>query len=472
MASSKKPPCGELPGRLDSFLKQAAAPGQIIVLGLSGGLDSCVLLHLLATARASHRLTLRAVHINHGLSPNAGEWERFCADLCGALQVPFSSVRVTVPRDSGLGIEAAAREARYRVFLSQPADAIVLAHHRDDQAETLLLQLLRGAGVKGLAAMPEINRQSLVVSRQSGAVTPSPLAGEGWGEGEDVREEGMVILRPLLDVARSTLEAYAQFHGLRWIEDESNLDLAYDRNFLRHHIFPELEKRFPASRTTLARSAAHFAEAASLLDEIAAADAACLLRQGQLAVDGLRALSAARAKNLLRYWLAGYLAAPPSARRLQEVHRQLLDARPDAQLCIALEGGQVRRYRGEAFFEKTPTPIQKMPLVWNGEKERRLPGGKLIFERANGKGLALVHASGALQILFRSGGERFRLDSRRPTRSLRHLFQEAGVPPWERSTLPLIYAGDELAVVPGIGVACGFQAGEGEEGLVIGWERA
>lgn len=450
MASSKKPPCGELPGRLDSFLQQAVAPGQEIVLGLSGGLDSCVLLHLLAAARVSHSFTLRALHINHGLSPNAGAWERFCADRCSALQVPFASVCVTVPRDSGLGIEAAARDARYRVFLSQPADAIVLAHHRDDQAETLLLQLLRGAGVKGLAAMQKIATPEL--SPQSSALSPR-------------------FLRPLLDVPRTTLEAYAQVHGLRWIDDESNLDLAYDRNFLRHHIFPELEKRFPAGRTTLARSAAHFAEAASLLDEMAAEDAARLLRQDRLEIDGLRGLSVARAKNLLRYWLAGYLASPPSARRLQEVHRQLLDARPDAQLCIALEGGQVRRYRGEAFFEKSPAPKQALPLLWNGEQEMRLPGGRLVFQHETGKGLSLQQAEGKLQIFFRAGGERFQPDSRRPTRSLRHLLQEAGVPPWERPTLPLLYIGDELVAVPGIGVACDFQAGDGEQGLVIAWKR-
>lgn len=443
MASSKKPRRGELPERLDAFLQQAIAPGQVIVLGFSGGLDSCVLLHLLTAARAIHPFTLHAVHVNHGLSPNADAWERFCAERCSALQVPFSAVRVTIPRDSGLGIEAAAREARYRVFLTQPADAVMLAHHRDDQAETLLLQLLRGAGVKGLAAMPETNLEGL-----------------------------KAILRPLLDVPRSALETYATAHGLRWIDDESNLDLAYDRNFLRHHIFPELEKRFPASRTTLARSAAHFAEAASLLDEVAAEDAARMLRQDRLEIAGLRGLSVARAKNLLRYWLAGHLPSPPSTRRLEEVHRQLLDARPDAQLCVPMEGGQVRRYRGEAFFEKSPVPMLTMPLLWSGEQEIRLPGGRLVFQRDTGKGLALDRAKGRLRILFRTGGERFQPDSRRPRRSLRHLLQEAGVPPWERTSLPLLYIGDELVAVPGIGVACGFQAGKGEEGLVIAWERS
>lgn len=440
MASSKKPRQSELPERLESFLHETVKTGQTLVLGLSGGLDSCVLLHLLVSARHRHSFRLRAIHINHGISPNADDWAEFCAALCASCEVAFSAECVHVPRDSGLGIEAAAREARYRILLAQPADAVVLAHHRDDQAETLLLQLLRGAGVKGLAAMPQVS---------SGRPA---------------------MLRPLLDVSRSALEAYADAHGLQWIEDESNLDLAYDRNFLRHHVFPEIEKRFPACRTTLARSAGHFAEAAELLDEVAAADAAVYIKEGGLIIVGLRVLSGPRGRNLLRYWLAGHLAAPPSTRRLQEVHRQLLNARADAQLRVVLEDGEVRRYREMAVFEKN-AGAQPLHCTWRGEPEMKLPGGVLTFECAMGQGISASHVAGRLEIRSRSGGERFRPDSRRPTRSLRHLLQEAGMPPWERQSLPLIYAADRLAVVPGIGVACDLQAAEGEEGWVICWKR-
>lgn len=447
MASTKKPRQSELPERLTTFLHETVQPGQTLILGLSGGLDSCVLLHMLAAACLPHSFQLRAVHVNHGISPNAAAWAQFCAELCAGYGVPFVAESVHVPRDSGLGIEAAAREARYRVLLAQKADAILLAHHRDDQAETLLLQLLRGSGVKGLSAMPQV----------------SALAGT---QGQSTAS----ILRPLLDIPRSTLEAYAEEHGLEWIEDESNLDLSYDRNFLRHHVFPEIEKRFPACRTTLARSASHFAEAAELMDEVAAADAASCVKDGGVDITGLRALSAPRGRNLLRYWLSGYLMAPPSTRRLQEAYRQLLNARDDAQLRVVLEGGELRRYRDRAIFEKNPG-AQPLHLAWRGELEMRLPGGVLTFERVPGQGISSSRIGDRLEIRSRTGGERFKPDQRRPTRSLRHLLQEAGMPPWERASLPLIYSGEKLAVVPGIGVACELQAAPEEEGWLIGWKR-
>ena len=443
MASSKKPQRGELAARLETFLAHSLRPGQRLLLGLSGGLDSCVLLHLLAGLRETRPFELSALHINHGISPNAGYWQDFCADLCARYQIPFAAVSVSVARDSGLGLEAAARETRYRVLLAQPVDAIALAHHQDDQAETLLLQLLRGAGVKGLAAMPE---QSIQIDMQP------------------------TLLRPLLDISRSALEAYAHAHQLSWIEDESNLDLAFDRNFLRHYIFPALEQRFPASRVTLARSAAHFAEAADLLDEIAAQDAKHHIRQGRLAIAGLRALSVARAKNLLRFWLDSYLPAPPSARRLKEVYRQLLEARPESELLVVLEGGQVRRYRDEAWFKRAVAVREALPFVWHGQAEVQCQGGRLTFRRVVGAGLSLDKlGEGQVQIRARQGGERIRLDRKRPTRSLKNLFQEAGIPPWQRIGLPMVYLRDELVAVPGIGVACDWQAAAGEEGVLIEW---
>lgn len=446
MASSKKLRHAELPARLETFLKQAVRPGQRLLLGFSGGLDSCVLLHLLAGLRAECRFELAAMHVNHGISQQADAWQRFCADQCAAWQIPFSAVRVDVPRDSGLGIEAAARAARYDVLLAQPVDAVVLAHHQDDQAETLLLQLLRGAGVKGLAAMPTMDP----------AHHPVPA-----------------MLRPLLEVPRRVLAQYAEAHALRWIDDESNLDLAYDRNFLRHHIFPELEKRFPASRVTLARSASHLAEAAALLDEVAQEDAGRWVRQGRLDLSGTRAMSEPRAKNLLRYWLSAYLTELPSARRLQDIYRQLLEARDTAMIEIVMAEGQVRRYRDEAWFERNVPPPIFTPLLWQGEPVLQLPGGVLVFSSATGNGVSRHKLAGeALQIRTRAGGERLRLHRDGPARSLKNLFQEAGIPAWQRASLPLIYWRDTLVAIPGIGVGAEWQAGPDEEGLEITWQRA
>jgi len=439
MASSKKPRHVDLAARVETFLKQTVQPGQRLLLGFSGGLDSTVLLHLLHGLRAACGYELFALHVNHGISPNAGAWQQHCADACAALQVRFSAVQVDVPRDSGLGIEAAARIARYAALKAFPTDRVVLAHHRDDQAETLLLQLLRGAGLKGLSAMPTDSSQ---------------------------------ILRPLLDTPRAMLEQYAQTHGLRWIEDESNLELAYDRNFIRHSIMPSLEQRFPASRLTLARSASHLAEAADLLDEVAQEDVGPLLRDGRLDIFGMRTLSLPRAKNVLRYWLAGYLPEAPNTSRLQEIYKQLTGARDEARIEMMLEGGCIRRYRGEAWFDRASLAAPDHLLVWQGERELLLPGGQLSFNTVQGDGLSCAKLKGlSLTIQVRKGGESLRLYPNRPARSLKNLFQEAGVPAWQRLNLPLVYCGDALVAVPGIGVAQDWKAGAGEDGLEIIWQR-
>ncbi len=440
MASSKKPRHADLAARLETFLKQTVRPGQRLLLGFSGGLDSTVLLHLLLGLRTECGVILSALHVNHGVSPNSDLWQRHCADICAAWQVSFHAERVNVPRNSGLGIEAAARAARYAALMAQSADRVMLAHHQDDQAETLLLQLLRGAGIKGLSAMP---------------VATSTM------------------LRPLLDTPRSVLEQYARVHGLRWIEDESNLDLAYDRNFLRHQVFPALEKRFPATRATLARSASHLAEAAGLLDEMAHEDAVRWIRGGRLEVAGLRAMSGPRARNLLRYWLSGYLTELPSTRCLQEIHRQLTEARGEAMIELALTGGHVRRYRDEAWFDQASIDGPSVPVIWHGEPELQLPGGRLIFEVAIGAGISRARlASASLHIRVRQGGEQLRLYRHGPSRSLKNLFQEAGIPAWQRPNLPLVYLDDDLIAVPGVGVASEWQAASGEEGLIISWRRA
>ncbi|OGV74109.1 MAG: tRNA lysidine(34) synthetase TilS [Methylophilales bacterium RIFCSPHIGHO2_02_FULL_57_10] len=357
MENSRKPRHADLDAHFSAFLQQHFFPGQHVVLGLSGGLDSRVLLHLLANARQQMDFKLSAIHINHRISPNADGWANFCAELCANDGIPFQAVAVDVPRDSGLGLEAAAREARYRVLLAQDADAIVLAHHQDDQAETLLLQLLRGAGVKGLAAMPGVRYQGSGIKGPKANIDPSLRTGKSRGE------EEKPILRPLLDVSRSVLFEYAKAHGLEWIEDESNLDLAYDRNYLRSRILPELEQRFPAARKTLARSASHLAEAAALLEEVAREDAVCAVSDGRLDLAMLKAMSAARATNLLRWWVAQQSGVPISTARLADIRSQLLNAKPDARIHISLGMAVLCRRRGFALIERAGdvAPARRSP---------------------------------------------------------------------------------------------------------------
>ena len=427
---------------LDGMISAKSAPN--LLLAFSGGVDSCVLLHALVQAKKTLHFNLQAMHVHHGLSPNADDWADFCAKTCADYQVPLDIVQVKVTKAAGLGIEAAAREARYQALLSKGADFIVLAHHQDDQAETLLLQLLRGAGLKGLSAMA-------------------------------AQDAGRGLLRPLLDTTRLAIEAYAKAAELRWIEDESNRDIAYDRNYCRHEIMPIIKARFPAAAATLARSASHLAEAADLLDDLAQIDAQTCVFDGRINIASLSALSLPRAKNLFRWWLSAMHFSAPSKDRLDEMLAQLINASGDASLKILLDKANntyLRRYQGDAYIETHhPDQVFEIAMVWQGEDSLTMPDGTvLLFERQLGQGLALGRLGGhKLRIAHRHGGERFKPDLARPTRTLKHLLQEAKMPPWLRERLPLVYLDDTLAVVPNIGVDCMMQANAQETGLLIRW---
>lgn len=432
---------------LTAQLGKIIQPGQQLLLAYSGGLDSCVLLHLLVQLRSELGFDLHALHVHHGLSPNANDWVQFCEKTCAALDVPLRVVRVDVAVDKGTGIEAAARHARYQALFESEADFIVLAHHQDDQAETLLLQLLRGAGVKGLAAMAMVDPERR-------------------------------LLRPLLDISRGELLQYAAARGLDWIEDESNLDRRYDRNYLRHELMPLIEARFKSASKVLARTAGHMAESAVLLDDLAQIDAACTglsvpeIRQ-RLPLDCLHKLALPRARNLLRWWLSLNQLEMPSAVRLAEMLNQLLCAREDAAISIKLGAdAHLKRYRDAVYidFRYSSAPFS---LLWSGQSQLELPDGSfLTFEKRTGAGLACARLGvEKLRIASREGGERFKPDVSRPTRTLKHLLQEANIPPWERQRLPLVYLDDELAMVPGIGVAANLQPQPNEAGLLIEWHR-
>lgn len=432
------------------FLKNADISGKTILLALSGGMDSCVLLDLFVNvsqalplqSETAQSFQLQAMHVHHGLSPNADAWATFCLDLCAQYKTPLQIARVQVPKDTGSGIESAARQVRYAALLNTSADYVVLAHHADDQAETFLLQLLRGAGAKGLASMAS-------------------------------RDESRRLLRPLLDISHAELVSYATARQLRWVDDESNEDTHYDRNFFRHQVLPILEQRFPAVKTTLARSASHLAEASSLLDDLAQLDAQQCLQGLQLRVDALAQLTPPRARNLLRWWLVSQQQPLPSTQRLQEMLNQLLGAKTDAVMKVAVDsanGVWLRRYQHLAYIEIN-LPEQPIAMIWQGEDALELPDhSRLLFERKQGSGLAAERLGiKKLRIAHRIGGERFKPDIARPTRTLKHLLQEASIPPWQRERLPLIYCDDALAVVPNIGVASHLQATSDEIGLVITW---
>ena len=479
MASSRKssrdksaaPGPVDLAGRLAARLAACVTPGDQLVVGLSGGVDSVALLDCLQRCARPLGFRLSALHVNHQLSPNAARWVSFCRRLCRARGIPFRAEKVTVRPGGG---EAAARAARYAAFARHACDAIALAHHRDDQVETFLLQLLRGAGIKGLAGMPLI-RKSEVESRKSKGKSPSSVVGLPRPQGANKPNAGQsspAILRPLLDVTRAEILGYAKARKLKWIEDESNADVRYARNYLRHEVLPVLGRRFAAYLTTIGRSIGHVAEAARLLDEVAAADGRGRIEDGTLAVEALRGLPDARARNLLRAFLADRGVAMPSAERLEEGLRQALAAKRDARVLIELDGASLRRHDGYLHV----VPAGKAPpgysRRWRGEQRLVLEelGGVLTLARGTGAGISLARLrEGTVEIRLRRGGERLRPDCRRPRRSLKNLLQEARVPPWVRDRLPLLYSGATLVYVPGIGIDAAYIAAGQELGVEPAW---
>lgn len=431
-----------------------------LIAGLSGGVDSIVLLDLLALLSRQMQFTLSAVHVNHGISHNANAWSHFCCRLCYTYGISISVAYLKVSKQPGLSLEAVAREKRYQVFSRlhttgatefNTSGYLVLAQHQDDQAETVLLQLLRGAGVRGLSAMPRVRKQS---------VATAPY-----------------ILRPLLDVSRSSIESYAAQRQLQWVHDESNDCTHYSRNFLRHEVLPVIRRKYPNYSQTLQRTSQHMAEASQLLDELAKSDAQRYMADGKLAFAAMRELSDPRAKNLLRYLLWQQNIRLPSTIRLEELLRQLQNAESDTRLHVKLGTHEVRVYRGDIFILPIPLYNRKPPkdlaYAWQDEPSLVLNelGGTISFKRSCGQGLSHEKLKQApVFIRLRKGGETFKPDCKRPRRSLKNLLQEASIPPWTRYTLPLLFCGEKLAWVPGIGMDCEFQAMPDENGVVPEWQ--
>jgi len=423
-------------------------PAQHYRVAYSGGCDSHVLLHALVAIRDQLPVTeISALHVNHGLAEDADHWAAHCEQVAAELGVAFQAVSVDAMGEASESPEAAARQARYHVFeqLMSEGDGLLLAHHEDDQAETLLLQLFRGAGVRGLAAMP----RHTVFSR-------------GW------------LGRPLLGVSRQHLRDYANAAGLNWIEDPGNQSQDFDRNFLRHKIIPDLLPRWPALSQTLARAARHQSAASHLLDELAAADMDVLAgrREGCLSIRALNALSRERQDNVLRYWIRLHGVLLPSSAQLQRIHAEVLSAREDAQPQVGWANSVVRRYRDDLYLLPAETGEESRSgdaLVWDLKNDLDLPDGRrLKLEHREGMGLkASLQARTDVSVRFRQGGEVCRPLGRGQMHRLKTLWQEWGVPPWERNRVPLIYAGEEIAQVVGYCICEPCQADAGDAGLIV-----
>lgn len=444
MANSRNSPPVDLTGRASERLRQFVQPGDRLVAALSGGLDSVVLLHLLRKLQGVHGFLLSALHVHHGLSPNADRWEAFCEALCERWGVVLEVKRVEVERESAEGLEAAARRARYRAFGGLDAEWLLLAHQRDDQAETLLFNLLRGAGVGGAAAMPVVR--------------------------DFPGRPGLRILRPLLDSPREEIAATAREEGLDWIEDESNEDTRYARNFVRRRVLPLLRERFPGCDAVLARAAAHFAESDELLDRLARIDAEVAMRQGRIVASELAGLSEARARNLMRHVLKEENILLPDSARLHEIVRQIGHAAPDRQVCFDLGNRILHRFRGEVWI--VPRGEPGAVVEWRGENALAWAGAMVRFASDTGAGISGDKlAGGRVTIAPRRGGEHIQPDRRRPRRELKKLLQEHGVPPWQRDAMPLLWCDEDLVWVPRVGIDCAYHCAPDAPGWVVTWEQ-
>jgi len=413
-----------------------------IAVALSGGLDSTVLLHTLASLAARLPLVLRALHVDHGLHPDSPAWAAACREACTAAGVGLEIIELGLVPARGQSVEAQAREARYAALAGRLAEGerLVTAHHRDDQLETVLIQLLRGAGVAGLAAMPGRAR-----------------LGRGWQ------------LRPLLTVDRAELAEYAARLGLAWQQDPMNEAVRFDRAYLRERVLPAIRERWPAAPATVSRSARHLAEASRLLAGLAAEDATRVLDDGRLSLAALAGLSGDRQVNLLRWWLQQEGLRPPPAAQLGAGLPGFFTARPDGAPALRWDEGEVRRYRGRLYaFGRLAPPPDQSPA---GPALELGPGlGRFRLVAGHEGGLRPAAGAGAT-IRFRAGGEALQPHPGRPRKRLKDLFQEAGVVPWMRDRLPLVYVGERLAAVGDLWIDVEFAAGPGEPALKPLWEE-
>lgn len=420
-----------------------------LLVAYSGGMDSHVMLHAVWSLRSELTSEIQAIHVNHGLQSEAAEWAERCSGFCRSNQIPITVINIDATPVKGESPEAAAREGRYRAVLGYmcEGDILLTAHHSDDQAETVLLQLLRGSGPSGLSAMPVIC---------------------GFGPGFHAR--------PLLEFSRADLAEYARQNGLQWLDDLSNSDTSFDRNFLRHRVVPLLKQRWPAMEKTLSRSASHCAEAQQLIEDAARVDllGMQLGQDNSMSVAALAALPPPRARAVIRTWINDAGLRLPDTARLDRVLREMLTAREDRNPVVDWADVELRRYRDRLYLMSALQVLDPATeLEWDGRSPLELPSGlgTLFVEEAEAGISRSAWEEGPVSICFRVGGERCRPLGRNSSKSLKNLFQEQAIPPWERGRTPLVKINGRLAAVGDIWLCDGFKAEGSDNALKICWKR-
>jgi tRNA(Ile)-lysidine synthase len=429
---------------LERCLSLAGRPVSGLCVALSGGLDSTVLLAAVAgPARTAHGLPVRVLHVDHALHPDSERWSEACLELSERHAVPCAQLRVDARAARGESPEAAARAARYAAFAANLADSEMLltAHHADDQLETILLQWLRGGGLRALAGMPRL----------------ASFAG-GW--------QG----RPLLGFTRAEIRAWAVDAGLAWLEDPSNLDTRYDRNYLRKEVLPPIRRRWPAAARTVARVAEYAAEAVESEDEQSERDLRALAEGLTLPVSGLAGLPLPRQLAVLRCWLRAQDLPVPSAATLGALRDDMLRASVDRNPCTNWAGAEVRRYRGRLFASPGGDAAGVLEGPWSIEQPFALPdGGRLELRAGPGPGLSRGRLPRELEVRLRRGGEKFQPRGSVHRKDLRKWLQEQGVLPWLRSRIPLICSGGEIVAIGDLALSEAYFAAAGEPAWQLVW---
>ncbi|WOG25459.1 tRNA lysidine(34) synthetase TilS [Endozoicomonas sp. 8E] len=426
--------------------------GKPVLVAFSGGVDSTVLLHLSVGLREQGKIkSLSAVHIHHGLSENADSWAEHCLSLCEQWQVPLEVVRVAI--ESSSDIERQAREARYAVFEDRlPEDGcLLMGHHQDDQAETVLFRLLRGSGLDGVAGMP---------------------ASRGLGGG--------VLLRPLLNISRQTIENYAENYGLGFVEDESNQDQRFRRNFLRQNLMPQIEAVWPGVAVRLAQFSEDVSEVNQMLLEQTEQYARSIIQappsrlwgeRSVLDLEALKLINGLAARRLVRYWLASHQVQMPDRVRLNALFTDLIEAVEDAEPVVLIGAFQLRRFIGKLVLLRKPEPIEREGFDWQWRADRviKLPfsGGRLSLEE--GGDVRLPETT--LRILFRSelpAGLKVAVKGREGRKTIKRWLQDYKVPPWVRESVPFVFHGDQLVALPGFFVTDTYACDPGA-GISLSW---
>ncbi len=425
-------------------LMEGLAPPRRLFVAFSGGRDSSALLHALAAQRLRLPCPLIAVHVDHQLQAGSAIWATHCAQQASARSLPFIELTLTDAPESGESLEAWAREARYRAFagMLETDDVLLTAHHQDDQAESFLLAALRGSGPAGLRG-----------------IAPRRRLGGGW------------LLRPMLELSAADIEVFTRTQDLVWIQDPMNVDPARARSFLRTEILPRLRRHWPAAGAVLARTAQWQGETQAALEACAEQSLQALMTpEGALSVAGLQSLAVPLRSSVLRHWIRARGFVPPDARRLGEIVNVVLTAAPDRVPEVTWGGACLRRWQ-QALHLAPRTEVIRFSLRWDPVQALFLPGGRLSAVPVVGEGLRQSLSRDGLTVRSRKGGERCRLPGRGHHTTVKHVLQSLRVPPWRRSALPFIYAGDRLVAVGDLFVCAEALAGPDEAGWQLQWQE-